>query len=376
MNRRNFFKVSVAGLALASTRVAAQSTTAGIFVSELTNSEWDFSASGFEIKDHTFAPENSFERVILGTEKGTLTFEMGVTGSEDMKLYLEETRTQYAMLFGAVEELGDGDEATGGWMAFSVAGSTSTLANYNEYQIEAFPGFDMVIQYSTDAALFAEEFAKVQSMDIGGLAPFMFAEQSKVTEIVFAPAAATSAGTTRTKRTSRAASNTTATEQPAVTQEAVASSGDPDFTAAVLTHYEGFHTLLAEFYEKLELAGADTTSDADIALLIPRLANIAIDWQQYPTQAAALTAPAGSESLGVLYTDWAAAIGEMGVTFEQFLMFGAEVDPFVAAVDVWEPIDIELHAQLNGLGLATPEFVLRSNLKTGLLRTRLILQGA
>lgn len=103
---------------------------------------------------------------------------------------------------------------------------------------------------------------------------------------------------------------------------------------------------------------------------------IALLWQNYPEDAQALAVPAGMESLGALYGDWANVVGELGRSFEQLYMGVDTIDAFIAAVTEWETLDAELEAELSVYGFAghtrTSEAI--ASIKSGLRVSRGVLR--
>jgi hypothetical protein len=352
MNRRSFIWSSAAGLALIGSRVVAQrgTTATTVEVSELTDAEIDFTESGFTLESHDFEPEAgtssnfAWEQLVFSTGEGRLVLDLFTGGTQDFPKYMQEFTTGFDMLFGNTEHAyADLDE--GGYSAFSY----SDQAVYLEYQLGAFPDVDFMVTFSGPQANFQEEFAKVQTVMVGGAAPCLFTAESKVEDMVLAGTSQTPATTgTRNTRNTTTTGNTSQT-----TNTTTSAGGDPteaEYVDMIVAHREQFLTSYDLFLTNLAVVGEETTTDAEKADLFEEMYGIALEWKAYPDDAMAPAVPASLTELSTLYVEWAQVIGEMGTLFEELYNGVDTIDAFIAAMSEWELLDAELEVALEEQG--------------------------
>ena len=354
MNRRSFILSGTAGLSFISLRAAAQrgSTATTVVVSELTGAEIDFTESGFTLEEQSFEPEAgssakfAWEQFVFNTGEGRLVLDMFTGGTQDFPKYMEEFTVGFDMIFG-IEDHGYAELEDGGYSAFSY----SEDAVYLEYQLGAFPEVDFMVTFSSTQASFQDEFAKVQSVMVGGAAPCLFTEESKVEDVVFAGATQTTTSTAGSRTTRGSNSSQTSNTSTTNTTTNTGTAGtDSDYIDAIVTHRNDFLDSYDLFMGHLGVVAEETTTDAEKSDLFAQMYDIALIWKTYPNDAQALAIPAGMEDLGVLYGEWAAVIGEMGTLFEELYNGSDTIDAFIAAVSEWELLDAELQVALEGQG--------------------------
>lgn len=376
MNRRSFILSGTAGLALIGSRVVAQrgSTTSTVEISELTDAEIDYTESGFKLESHDFEPNAGsqtkfeWEQLVFSTGEGRLVFDLFTGGSQDFPKYMEEFTIGFDMIFGNTEHA-YADLDDGGYSAFSY----SDQAAYLEYQLGAFPDVDFMVTFSGPQTTFLEEFAKVQTIMVGGAAPCLFTQESKVEDMVFAGASQTTA--TTGSRTTRNTGNTTTTGNTSQTSNTTTGTSgnatEAEYVDMIVAHREQFLTSYDTFMTHLAIVGDETTSDAEKQDLFGQMYDIALEWKAYPKDAAAATAPAGLTELSTLYVDWATVIGDMGSLFEQLYNGVDTIDDFIAAMSEWELLDSELEVALEEVGVQgfTRAIGAKSSIRNGLKLT-------
>lgn len=357
MNRRSFILSGTAGLALIGSRVVAQrgSTTSTVEISELTDAEIDYTESGFELESHDFEPNAgtqakfAWEQLVFSTGEGRLVFDLFTGGSQDFPKYMQEFTVGFDMLFGNTEHA-YADLDDGGYSAFSY----SDQAVYLEYQLGAFPDVDFMVTFSGPQATFQEDFAKMQTILVGGAAPCLFTVESKVEDMVFAGASQTTTTTgSRTTRNTTTGTTTTTGNTSQTSNTTTGTTGnatDAEYIDMIVTHRETFLTSYDTFMSHLAIVGEETTSDAEKQDLFGQMYDIALEWKAYPDDAAAATAPPSLAELSTLYMDWATVIGDMGSLFEQLYNGVDTIDDFIAAMSEWELLDSELEVALEEFG--------------------------
>lgn len=354
MNRRSFIFSGAAGFALIGSRVVAQrgSTATTVEISELADAEIDYTESGFKLESHDFEPNagtNSkfaWEQLVFSTGEGRLVFDLFTGGTQDFPKYMMEFTTGFDMIFGNTEHA-YADVNDGGYSAFSY----SDQAVYLEYQVGAFPDVDFMVTFSGPQATFQDEFAKVQTILVGGAAPCLFTEESKVADMVFEGTSQTTA--TTGSRTTRSTGNTTTGNTSQTSTTTTGTSGDAtesEYVDMIVAHREQFLASYDTFMSHLAIVGEETTSDAEKRDLFDQMYQIALEWKAYPDDAAAATAPASLTELSTLYMDWATVIGDMGSLFEQLYNGVDTIDDFIAAMSEWELLDSELEVALEEFG--------------------------
>lgn len=355
MNRRSFIWSGAAGIALMGSRVVAQrgTTATTVEISELTDAEIDFTESGFTLESHDFEPEAgtstkfAWEQLVFNTGEGRLVIDLFTAGTQDFPKYMQEFTTGFDMLFGNTEHA-YADLDDGGYSAFSY----SDQAVYLEYQLGAFPDVDLMVTFSGPQASFLEEFAKVQTVMLGGAAPCLFTAESKVEDMVFTGTSSTTATTgTRTTRSTTTTGNTSQTSTTSNTT--TSTGGDPteaEYVEIIAAHREQFLTSYDLFLGHLAVVGEETTTDAEKADLFEQMYDIALEWKAYPDDAMAPTVPSSLTELSTLYVEWALVIGDMGSLFEQLYNGVDTIDAFIAAMSEWELLDAELQVALEEQG--------------------------
>ncbi len=376
MNRRSFILSGSAGLALIGARVAAQRGTAATTVEilELVDAEVDYTESGFELESHEYEPNagssSSFawEQLVFSTGEGRLVFDLFTGGTQDFPKYMQEFTTGFDMLFGNTEHAyADLDE--GGYSAFSY----SDQAVYLEYQLGAFPDVDFMVTFSGPQATFLDEFAQLQTIMLGGAAPCLFTEESKVEDMVFASSTGTTATTSsRSTRSTTTSGNTSQTSN--TTNTSTSAGADPtsaEYVDMIVEHREEFIASFDTFMGHLAIFGDQTTPDGEKAKVLEQMYVIALDWKKYPDDAMEPRVPDDLIELSALYVQWATVIGDMGSLFEELYNGVDTVDAFLAAMSEWELLDSELEVALEEYGVqgfARPAGALKS-IRNGLHAT-------
>ncbi len=348
MQRRTFISGMAASLALGTQIASAQRTTrAGstVLTSEFTGATIDFTDSGLEIMQFHVDDAEGVEHAHF-KDDGDGRFDINFFPTElgDAGEYAKSIYNMWQSTLGKTVELIDEQAVEdGGWLIWSLKGGLM----YMEYQYGSYPKHDLVTFMQLNAGMFPELFQKAQLVKVDDLPPMLFDADSGILAVAEQHSAGT--GTTATSaststRTTRSTSSTSNTTESATTSTGVGAAAD------VIAHREKFWTSYEEFFALLEIVGDETVTKTESSNAWASMANISLEWQQYPTTAAELTFSAAEADLESTYLSWADLVGQMGVSFEQFFMGAAEVDEFVAIFGEFELVDGDLATILDGLG--------------------------
>lgn len=343
MNRRTFFLGASAGLAPIGNQAFAQrrgqsSTT---LTSELTGGEVDLGNSGLEVINHHIDNADGSEHIHFAVEGGQFDLIFWPHTSGDATDFVANAAAMFPAVMPDTEELGADTYEDGGWIALDAG-----VLAYYEYQLGAYGDHDLIVTLAAPLDTFEQVYEQAQAIQLDGMPPFLFSEESGI--VALAAERASAASSTTTSRTSRGSSTAATNSRSSRSSTSQASSEDP--VEAVLEHRATFITSYDAFFEQLELAADETATDREVEDAFAALVNFAFEWQGYPDQAAEVTFTPDLADLESTYLDWADAIGEMGFVFEEFYMGTATVDDYLAVHDEWTVIDDDLLAILDGLG--------------------------
>lgn len=355
MNRRTFFLGASAGLAFAGNQALAQqrgqSTTT--LVSELTGGEVDLADSGLEVVNQHIDEADGSEHIHFAVEGGQFDLIFWPHSSGDAAEFVATAVGMYSAIYPDAEELGTDTYDDGGWFAFDAG-----VLGYYEYQIGAYGDHDLIVTLAAPLETFEQVYEQAQSIQLDGMPPFLFSEESGISDLA-AERAETAAGSTtsrttrgsstegRSSRSSRSSTSEDDNETETNSRSSSQSTGDP--VEAVLQHRETFLDSYDDFYAQLQLAADESATDREVEDAFAALVNIAFVWKTYPEDAAEVAFTPDLAELEATYLDWADAIAEMGTVFEQFYMSTATVDDYLDAHDAWSVTDDELMAILVGL---------------------------
>lgn len=202
MNRRTFTATLTASLlTLPAVPVNAQRgrSESVIIVSETTGGEIDVSGTSFQLTNQVTNdfPEYTFEAIQLSGDHGELIIR--IISGEGRYPFSEAYRINRSYLEDEVpdnfEEFGSEAVDGGGWMAFRLG---PELNSYHEHQEDAFPDAHIWIELQVFRDEFRETLEEVQQIDLAGMPPFLFLEDSDADGDLFAD----SSGSSQTRRPS------------------------------------------------------------------------------------------------------------------------------------------------------------------------------
>ncbi len=358
MNRRMFILSGSAGIALLATRAAAQRGTepSSVIVSEVTGAEIDFSASGFTLEHQQLdtviggdGAAHDHEHIHFMFERGKLEIELLASGTynwqDDMARFVDAYKREHV-----VEEHTYADLPDGGYAAFSF----DTSAVYIEYQLGSFPDVDMRVILLSAKETFQANLERAQTILVGGTAPFLYMQDSKVADIVFPTTAQTTAtrNTRSTRESSTNQSERTQTSASNTNARATEAPSEAEYVEIVVAQRQEFLGSYEQFIEYFVGALQQSIDEDQRSEYWKQTYEIALVWKAYSEEAAAHRAPAGLTELGRLYARWAEAIGNMGVVFEE-LYDGTNtvLNAFLAAEAEMHALDKELEAALKEYGV-------------------------
>lgn len=352
--RRNFVAAGTAMLAFASQRALAQYedlTGESVVVSDSTGEEIDLGETGFEFSSRYSDDDYEAESFLFGNDSSVVSIKFVPTGNTPESVNELES-TKLVEFYPETNEAGSAILDDGTWLAYSIATRTGLKRSvYIEFQIGAFPEHDLLVDFTSNVETFEADFALLQQVAIAGMPPFLFTGDSEIETLVFPTIAATTGSTNRTTRVGGSTKvNTNPTETP------VSGTGaDDDFVESVQTHREEFMSSFGDFATALGVFGEDTSTetDQDDALIV--MANVSLEWIDYPEQASLLAAPAEFAGLGDLYLNWADEIGLLGQLFTDAFTGVGELAPAFDQIDVVDTIDKQLKAELDPLGEVLPD---------------------
>lgn len=346
MQRRTFISGMAASLALGTRIASAQRTTRAestVLTSEFTGATIDFTDSGLElIQFHVDAAEGVEHAHFQAGEGQRFDINFFPTKLGDSGEYVKGNFNMWqATMPDLVELIDEQSIDDGGWMIWSL---DNKLLYYFEYQYGAYADHDLVIFMQSETAQFLDFFDMAQSVKVDNLPPMLFDADSEILAVAEQHSAGTVTTGTSSTRTTRSTGSTSNTTETTTTASGVSAAAD------VIAHRETFWASYDEFFALLEVAGEETTTKTESSNAWASMANISLEWQQYPTTAAELTFSPAEADLESTYLAWADLVGEMGVTFEQFFMGAADVDEFVAIFGELQLVDNDLASILDGLG--------------------------
>lgn len=359
MNRRTFITAGIAAFAFSSQRAFAQidvNMLSGTrFTSELTGAEIDLGRSGLELMAQMFNDENGDELITFGRDTilGSVRF---VPTGTDAQSYLDKRFAAIDDQSQLVELLGTGVMDDGGWLALSTLSSEDTnYAMYLEFQLQAFPGYDLEVFMSTDPESFHEGLELIQAVLVEGMEPFLFTQESDVANLAF-PIVAASVPSSRTGRTSNSSrsgsgSRTTGSNISGGSNTSSADADPDTVIEAVRSHQAQFMDELDTFYGVVDaLIDEDSTSESELTLFTD-LMDLMFAWIMYPDEASALVFPPELSSLESAYFEWSDSVGEMGATMSAWMLGDGEIDAFMDAIEVGVQLNSVLSAELRTLGI-------------------------
>lgn len=349
MNRRTFFLGASAGMALVGNQAFAQrrGQSSSILTSELTGGEVDLADSGLEVVNHHIDEADGSEHIHFAVEGGQFDLVFWPRSSGDAADFVANAVGMYSAINPDTEELGIDTYEDGGWVAFDAG-----VVGYYEYQLGAYGDHDLIVTLAAPLETFEQVYEQAQSIQLDAMPPFLFSEDSGIVALAAERASATSSTSSRTGRNSRSSRSSTPDDNETETNSRTSSNrtGAPDPISIVTNHRSEFLESYDDFYAQLQMAAEETATDREVEDAFAALVNIAFVWQEYPSQATAVTFTPDLADLETTYLDWANAIGEMGTVFEEFYMGTSTVDDYLAVHDEWSVIDDELLAILDGLG--------------------------
>lgn len=358
MNRRTFISAGVAVFAL-STRSVSGEINANLIsgtraTSELTGAEIDLGRTGFEFVSQMFNDQTGDELVSFRNDTAHASVRFVPSGT-DTQAYLEKRFAEIDEQAQAVEMLGTEVLDDGGWMALSTLSSESlNYAIYLEFQLGAFPGYDLEVFLNTAPEAFQDELELVQGVLVEGMEPFLFTEESDVQNLTFPIVAASGTSSRSGRGSSRSGSGTTSLSESASSGQsnALGMEDDPAIVIeAVSDHQQQFMGELDRFYELVDMAATEDPSVVDQSEWLDGLLTLMFSWIGYPEAATDLSFPSDLATLESTYIEWAAAIGEMGVTMSAWILGDGDIDPFLDAIDVAAQVNTVLSAELRTLGV-------------------------
>ena len=366
MNRRKFVWATSASIALMSHRALAQrssrNSSTTVLTSELTGGEVDVSGTSLEmVNQHIDTADGSEHFHFAMEDGGQFDIIMWPQATADAADFVQSQINMFLAINPDSEILAEDEFEDGGWVAFNV-----NNVGYYEYQLNAYPGHDLVILFNAPAETFETIFEQAQAVHIDGFPPFLFAEESAILSVAATQVTTNStssrssrgsatgeATNSRSSRSSRGTSETT-TETPETrssrSSSRSGSSAAADPVTLVREHRDTFLDSYDEFYTLLQSAADETTPEDDVDQAFVEMVSIAKEWQGYPEDAALVIWESGTAELETAYLDWADLVGELGYTFEDFYNRLASVDDFLGVYDAWVVADDELLAIL-GSGL-------------------------
>lgn len=357
MNRRNFLIAVSASVGLFGQRAFAQNgeENADVFISELTGAEIDFSKSSLEMAKHRIDADEGRENVFCALNRGVVRFVFTPQSPGNAKDFVDKSVSELDFLDG-VKLLNKDDFEDGGWRVFT---ASNDKFGYFEYQLNAFQGYDLVVQYNTEVDEFLNILDEIQAIKIDGFEPFLFLEDSNLIDQFnswrgeSAPAAA--ATTSRRRR----GSSSSATESQSSTSDSDEGkdSGSPatntrdDASAtvqAVTDHRDAFIDSYETFIAQIGIVADDASTEDESSNALMLAMNEAFKWQVYPDDAAKVSFAPGLEGLQSLYLEWADAVSQVGFAAENVLLKGSPYEEFESAfkdaVTATQALNTELDA--------------------------------
>lgn len=346
MNRREFSIASLATVTLGGFQSVSAQLAAGSddYVSEFTGATFTWDASKWFLNG-SGVTDKGWERFNLMHALGSLYVQIIpntlVAPDEFANRFISDLEP---------EDIVSSDSFSDGGFAIAYLPPMSAPNGqivYCEYQLGAFPGYDLQIRFWSREDHFADTYPLVQDIDLAGGPPFLFVAESAVDALDIASFSKAQGTSTRTSR-----SSTSASEEDSVSQS---DSDVPvgDYASVVNERREAFLASWDVFYG--HLMSLENLSGDEQTRILTIMVNIALEWQPYPRMAAELTAPEEMKTLSTLYVDWAGFVGEMGILFEQIYIGDDQSEAFVAARSSWEAVDLLLQAEL-GKHVTTPSF--------------------
>lgn len=353
MNRRTFIAAASAAVAFSTQRAFGQIETNKLsgttFVSDLTGATIDLGNTGFEFLAQFLDSEVGDEMVSFRNDTHHVSVRFVPAGT-DAEVYLDNRFTAIDEQSEVAEVLGRDVMDDGGWMALSsLSLENINHAFYLEFQLGAFPGYDLEVSMNAEPDVFHDGFDLVEDVLLEGMEPFLFIQDSNILSLDFPVLAAAgssrssrASGDSQSGRSSRGRRSTSGqTETPA--------AGDDDVIEAVRAHQAQFHGELDDLDAILDRITNSPDLEAEAIEIFGELGSLATVWEAYPTDADALVFPASLADLETTYRDWATVIGEMGNALGSWSRGLGELDAFIDALDTAFTADDALEAVLDGL---------------------------
>lgn len=380
MNRRKFVLSASASLALVGNNALAQRSrsTSSALTSELTGGEIDISGTSLELNNQHIEEADGSEHVHFAVpDGGQFDIIFWPQASGDPAEFVQMQVDMFASVLGEVEQIATDTYEDGGWIAFDIGN-----IGYYEYQLDAYPGHDLVVFFNAPQEAFADTLGQAQAVLIDGMPPFLFTEESDVIALAASRVSTTTSSSSRSSRSSRGTStseteetntrssrsdrgtSTTETEETNTRSSrsdrgeseqtggnrtsSTTSGGDP--VAAVRSHRDTFLYSYDDFYALLQTAADESTPSSELEQAFTDMVTIAREWQQYPTEAAKIQFGPEHADLEATYLEWADLVSDLGYEFEDFYQNIGSVDAFLDAYDRWQVVDSELQSLLRNLG--------------------------
>lgn len=356
MNRRTFAAAGAASLASLSTFVAVRAQSGLTLESKSTGAVIDYSDTGYEFVDHTVTTTSNggtSERMEVASDLGTLIIHftnwVPRVQAEDLHgLSLEFLHEAFGP--ENVEDLGMHALDDGAWMAYRTESTRrGNMLWYNEFQLGAFPDVDLFVELSMSEASLEAALEEAQRVKLAGMPPFLFLEESAVTDGLFEQTGtSTGTGFDRLVVSGRDSDNQNASRSQSAGSE-------DDVINAVRNHQQQFRDELQRFSDALDVMTNGEVFGEEEMELITGLMDIMFSWSVYPEEANKLSFPADLSNLEAVYREWADGIGHMGMTMGQWMLGEGEIDAFIEAMEIALELDVQLTVELNALGSVPPD---------------------
>ncbi|MCO5219365.1 MAG: hypothetical protein M9909_11120 [Thermomicrobiales bacterium] len=366
MNRRVFVTTGAAAFALAATRIAAQ-VAETTYQTTLTGSSIDVGESGFTFGEPSIQDDVETIELIKGTAAAYIDF---VPAIDDPEAFMEASIDEVLDAGISAELVDSGILDDGAWGVMSAQISGDSLALYQEVQLGAYPGFDLVISIRSGINEFEDVVADFQRVTVDGLAPFVFLEDTDAVNLVAAIVPATA--TSRTSRSSRASGteSTTTTRSSRSSRSAsekATTTDDDSYRESVRAHRLEFQETFLIFAQSLGILTDSTSSKSATDQALADIDGIADEWLLYPERFAEMIAPASESSLAGLYETWCDEIATLADTWNAARVGDASADDIFDQLDVVIDADDALGDELNAPTAARWQMIGLTRMKISLV---------